>query len=73
MGDARKPSVLGMISGAVAGLGTITPASGFVLPWHGIVIGMIAGLLCFWACTKLKHRSATTTRSTCSACTASAA
>ncbi len=49
-----KPSVLGMISGAVAGLGTITPASGFVLPWHGIVIGVIAGAVCFWACTKLK-------------------
>jgi Amt family ammonium transporter len=52
----RKPSVLGMISGAVAGLGTITPASGFVEPWHGIVIGLIAGLVCFWACTWLKHR-----------------
>src|SRR6201746_2109757 len=52
----RKPSVLGMISGAVAGLGTITPASGFVAPWHGIVIGIIAGLVCFWACTWLKHR-----------------
>jgi Amt family ammonium transporter len=50
-----KPSVLGMISGAVAGLGTITPASGFVLPWHGLVIGLIAGGLCFWACTKLKQ------------------
>ena len=50
-----KPSVLGMISGAVAGLGTITPASGFVLPWHGIVIGIIAGAICFWACTKLKQ------------------
>jgi ammonium transporter, Amt family len=50
-----KPSVLGMISGAVAGLGTITPASGYVLPWHGIVIGVIAGTVCFWACTKLKH------------------
>ncbi len=49
-----KPSVLGMISGAVAGLGTITPASGFVLPWHGIVIGIMAGAACFWACTKLK-------------------
>ena len=49
-----KPSVLGMISGAVAGLGTITPASGFVLPWHGVVIGLIAGMFCFWACTKLK-------------------
>jgi Amt family ammonium transporter len=51
----NKPSVLGMISGAVAGLGTITPASGFVLPWHGIVIGLIAGAVCFWACTKLKQ------------------
>ena len=52
----RKPSVLGMISGAVAGLGTITPASGFIEPWHGIVIGVIAGAVCFWACTSLKHR-----------------
>jgi Amt family ammonium transporter len=52
----RKPSVLGMISDAVAGLGTITPASGFVAPWHGIVIGMVAGLVCFWACTSLKRR-----------------
>jgi len=52
----RKPSVLGMISGAVAGLGTITPASGFVAPWHGIVIGIAAGTLCFWACTSLKQR-----------------
>jgi ammonium transporter, Amt family len=51
-----KPSVLGMISGAVAGLGTITPASGFVLPWHGLVIGLLAGAICFWACTKLKQK-----------------
>jgi Amt family ammonium transporter len=51
-----KPSVLGMISGAVAGLGTITPASGFVLPWHGLVIGVIAGAVCFYACTSLKVR-----------------
>jgi Amt family ammonium transporter len=51
-----KPSVLGMISGAIAGLGTITPASGFVLPWHGVVIGVIAGVVCFWACTKLKQK-----------------
>jgi Amt family ammonium transporter len=49
-----KPSVLGMISGAVAGLGTITPASGYVLPMHGILIGLIAGAVCFWACTWLK-------------------
>jgi len=54
--DRGKPSVLGMISGAVAGLGTITPASGFVLPWHGIVIGIIAGLVCYWACTRLKNK-----------------
>lgn len=51
-----KPSVLGMISGAVAGLGTITPASGFVLPWHGLVIGLMAGVICFYACTWLKTR-----------------
>ncbi len=51
-----KPSVLGMISGAVAGLGTITPASGYVLPLHGLIIGVAAGAICFWACTALKLR-----------------
>ncbi|MBL8570979.1 MAG: ammonium transporter [Phreatobacter sp.] len=51
-----KPSVLGIISGAVAGLGTVTPASGFILPAHGIVIGLAAGALCYWACTSLKRR-----------------
>ena len=45
-----------MISGAIAGLGTITPASGFVAPWHGIVIGIVAGGLCYWACIKLKQK-----------------
>jgi len=50
-----KPSVLGIISGAVAGLGTITPASGYVLPWHGLVIGLIAGAVCYWCCTVAKH------------------
>jgi Amt family ammonium transporter len=54
--DRGKPSVLGMISGAIAGLGTITPASGFVLPWHGVVIGIAAGAVCYWACTKLKTK-----------------
>jgi len=49
-----KPSVLGMISGAVAGLGTITPASGFVMPLQACIIGLIAGAVCFWACTWLK-------------------
>jgi Amt family ammonium transporter len=52
--ERGKPSVLGLISGAVAGLGTITPASGYVLPWHGVVIGILAGGGCYWACTKLK-------------------
>ena len=51
-----KPSVLGMISGAVAGLGTITPASGFVLPMQAVLIGLIAGAICFWACTWLKMK-----------------
>jgi Amt family ammonium transporter len=51
-----KPSVLGIISGAVAGLGTITPASGYVLPWEGIVIGALAGAVCAWACISLKPR-----------------
>jgi Amt family ammonium transporter len=49
-----KPSVLGMISGAVAGLGTVTPASGFVLPIEGVLIGIIAGGVCYWSCTWLK-------------------
>jgi len=49
-----KPSVLGMVSGAVAGLGTITPASGFVMPLQACAIGLIAGAVCFWACTSLK-------------------
>ena len=51
-----KPSVLGMISGAVAGLGTITPASGFVLPMQALLIGVIGGTICFCACTWLKPR-----------------
>jgi Amt family ammonium transporter len=52
-----KPSVLGLISGAVAGLGTITPASGFVGPMPAILIGLIAGLVCFWSCTVFKLRA----------------
>src|SRR4029078_4837482 len=50
-----KPSVLGAASGAVAGLVAITPASGFVLPGSAIVIGVAAGVGCFWASTSLKH------------------
>ncbi len=48
--------VLSIVSGAVAGLGTITPASGFVLPWHGMVIGILAGAACYYACTAIKIR-----------------
>src|ERR1700693_5354335 len=50
-----KPPVLGGISGAVAGVVAITPASGFVLPGGSIVIGLAAGVGCFWAATTLKH------------------
>ena len=50
-----KPSVLGIISGAVAGLVAITPASGFVLPGPSLVIGLVAGVVCFWSATGLKH------------------
>ncbi len=51
-----KPSVLGMISGAIAGLGMITPASGYVAPWAGLAIGLVGGVLCYGCCTELKHR-----------------
>ncbi|CAH2600880.1 ammonia/ammonium transporter [Rhodovastum atsumiense] len=50
-----KPSVLGVISGAVAGLVAITPASGFVLPGAALVIGVVAGVICFWSATWVKH------------------
>ena len=50
-----KPSVLGAISGAVAGLVAITPASGFVTPGPALVIGLVAGVVCFWSATSLKH------------------
>ena len=50
-----KPSVLGIASGAVAGLVAITPASGFVGPTPAVIIGLIAGIVCFVAATSLKH------------------
>ncbi len=51
---ARKPSVLGMISGAVAGLVAITPASGFVNPTDALIIGVIAGIVCYVAAVHMK-------------------
>lgn len=49
-----KPSVLGCASGMVAGLATITPASGFVTPASALLIGLVAGVACFLAVSKLK-------------------
>jgi Amt family ammonium transporter len=51
-----KPTVLGAISGAVAGLVAITPAAGFLLPGPALLVGAIAGVICFWASTTLKFR-----------------
>ncbi|MBB2203406.1 ammonium transporter, partial [Gluconacetobacter tumulisoli] len=50
-----KPTVLGIISGAVAGLVAITPAAGFVLPGGALILGLIAGVVCYWSATSLKH------------------
>lgn len=51
-----KPSVLGACSGAVAGLVCITPAAGFVGPMSALVMGLAAGIVCFWSCTWLKGK-----------------
>jgi Amt family ammonium transporter len=51
-----KPSALGAISGAVAGLVAITPASGFVSPMSALAIGVTAGVICFWMVTAVKSR-----------------
>ncbi|MDP2329523.1 MAG: ammonium transporter [Reyranella sp.] len=51
-----KPSVLGILTGAIAGLGTITPAAGYVEPWAALVIGVAAGAVCYWASVVLKTR-----------------
>lgn len=51
-----KPSLLGMISGAIAGLVGITPGSGFVEPLPALAIGIAAGLVCFWSVTILKRK-----------------
>ena len=51
-----KPSVLGIVTGMVAGLGTITPASGFVGPAGALVIGLSAGVICYYATQAIKQR-----------------
>jgi Amt family ammonium transporter len=50
-----KPSVLGIVTGMVAGLGTITPASGFVGPMGALAIGGAAGIVCFFATSYMKR------------------
>jgi Amt family ammonium transporter len=54
--DAGKPSMLGAISGCVAGLVAITPASGFVKPFPAMLIGAAAGVLCYFMVTRVKRR-----------------
>jgi Amt family ammonium transporter len=51
-----KPSVLGIVTGMVAGLGTITPASGFVGPMGAVIIGLVAGVICFVATQFVKRK-----------------
>ncbi len=51
-----KPGILGTCSGAVAGLVCVTPAAGFVQPISGLVMGLAAGVVCFFACTTIKNK-----------------
>src|SRR6187455_3735424 len=51
---AKKPSILGLVSGAVAGLVAITPASGFVNPTGALIIGIAAGVVCYFAAVHVK-------------------
>jgi ammonium transporter, Amt family len=50
-----RPSLVGIVTGLVAGLATITPASGFVGPAGGLAFGVLAGLVCYWAVSHVKH------------------
>jgi Amt family ammonium transporter len=52
---AKKPSILGIVSGAVAGLVAITPASGFVNPMGALIIGILAGIVCYFAAVHVKR------------------
>lgn len=51
-----KPTILGACSGAVAGLVCVTPASGFVQPIPGLILGVAAGVVCYFACTSIKNQ-----------------
>ena len=51
-----KPSILGACSGAVAGLVCITPAWGAVTPMHAMILGVAAGVVCYFACTTVKSK-----------------
>jgi len=51
-----RPSVLGIVSGAVAGLVAVTPAAGTAGPGGALVLGLIAGVICFFSATRLKHK-----------------
>ena len=53
-----RPSVLGIVSGAVAGLVAVTPAAGTAGPGGALVLGLIAGIVCFFSATRLKHKLA---------------
>lgn len=52
----KKPTALGLVSGIIAGLGSITQSAGYVSPFSALLIGFIGGLLCFFAVTELKKR-----------------
>jgi ammonium transporter, Amt family len=52
----RRPTVTGVVTGAVAGLGAVTPASGFITPMAGIPIGIVAALICYFAMQFRAHR-----------------
>ena len=51
-----KPSLVGFVTGTIAGLATVTPASGFVGPLGGVLLGLAGGVLCFLAVDLIKHR-----------------
>ena len=52
----RKPSVLGLVSGVVAGLVAVTPAAGYVSPGGAVVMGVVSGVCCCWACAWMKYK-----------------